>query len=141
MCLASFSFAARQTGSAASRRRAPVSVSHTIRRRRSLSTVAISIRPLFSKRAQIARERRLIEARAQGQRAQRVVGRDGDLRHKPELRRAEADAFHVLVEEPGDAPYGQAGVPSGAKLDCGGRIGAKRFAGLFPCCSCIHVYT
>ena len=43
-----FSFAARQIGSAASRRRAPVSVSQTIRRRKSLSTVAISISPLFS---------------------------------------------------------------------------------------------
>ena len=43
--LASFAFAARQSGIAASNRRAPVSVSHTTRRRRSVSTMAISISP------------------------------------------------------------------------------------------------
>ena len=45
----SAAWAARQTGRAASRRRAPVSVSQTARRRRSLSTMAISTRPSFSR--------------------------------------------------------------------------------------------
>src|SRR5262249_30027886 len=48
-CFASLACALRQTGIAASRRRAPASVSQTIRRRRSPSTAAISTRPSFSR--------------------------------------------------------------------------------------------
>src|SRR5215467_10448688 len=48
--------ARRQIGKAASRRRAPVSVSQTDRRRRSVSTIAISTSPAFS-RARKLRER------------------------------------------------------------------------------------
>ena len=55
---------------------------------------------------QVARQRRLVEAGALGERAERIVLRRGDLGHQPELGEAQARALHPPVEEAGDAARG-----------------------------------
>src|SRR5581483_8045365 len=81
-------------------------------------------------RAQVARQRRLIEPGAAGERAQRVVTRGGDLRHEPQLRRGEAGRRELAIEELADAPRRQAAVPAGAGFHQRAGVLAQRLSRL-----------
>ena len=93
----SAAWAARQLAIAPSSRRAPASVSHTARRRRSVLGGDDFHQTRLLEAAQIARQRRLIEPGTRGEGRDRVVMRGRDVGEEPELREAEARIAHVLL--------------------------------------------
>lgn len=64
--------------------------------------------------AQVARQSRLIEPGAFGERAERVVGSGRDLRHQAELGDAETAPGHAFFQKIGDPPRREPARPAGA---------------------------
>src|SRR5947209_13407984 len=85
---------------------------------------------LALERAQIARQRRLIEAGALRQCTQGVVRSHGDLRHQAELRGRQPEIRHFPVEEVADAARGEPAVPARALIDERAGICQERFSRL-----------
>ena len=79
-------------------------------------------------RTQCARQRRLVETHALGQRADRRRRR-GDLRHQAELGKGKTRIGHTVFEKLGETSCQEPSVPAGAGSDGLPGIGAQRSGG------------